>query len=134
MQTDPRGVAVDENNDGAMGMFHGGAALSSCWAGQVPQETIREKNQALFQIIISNLRSRTTWLCKRTYLCETLGFLLESSKCDFSSVKWAQYLPHGPSLGRCSVNGRPPQMTSTHPGQELPCAPGLQCVSTSLCC
>ena len=97
-------------------------------AGQAgPQETVqsREKNQALLQTIIPDLRSRTTWLRKQTYLSETPSFLPESSKHDFSSVKWAQYLPSGSTSRPVPSEWASSPDDGVHPGQELPCAPGL---------
>ena len=106
-------------------------------AGQAgPQETVqsREKNQALLQTIIPDLRSRTTWLRKQTYLSETPSFFPESSKHDFSSVKWAQYLPQGARPGQCPVNGHPPQMTVCTQDRSCPVLQACGWSISPLCC
>ena len=103
--------------------FCGDVALL-CHRADQPSGDRTEKNQALCQMIIPDSRSRTTWLCKQTYLSETLSFLPESSSISHLWNGHSSCLRGSP--GQCSVNGHPPQMTGVYPGQELLCAPGLR--------
>lgn len=92
--------------------FCGDVALSCHWAGQ-PSGDSTEKNQALLQMIIPDLRSRTTWLRKQTNFSETLSFLPEPLA-HFSPGKWAV-----PASGRKSR----PVLSEWAPSPDDRCAP-----------